>query len=158
MERGMRGVPPVALVCDGGIAWRVVCSGLPALAAAALVAWIAGHARLGAPGQAVAALAAALAAGCVAWRAAAPLPQALAWDGQTWRLGAAGEPGRVDVMIDLGGWLLLRHVSSTPGTPPAWLAVSAAAAGTALHGLRVALQVRVAAAPAGIESPERQPR
>jgi hypothetical protein len=154
----MNGAPPVALVCEGGAVWRGVRAGLPALAAAAFVAWIAGHAGLGLPGQAIAALAAALPAAALAWRAAAPQPRALAWDGEQWRLGPADEAGRVDVMIDLGGWLLLRHTGHGVGAVPVWLAVSGSVVGAALHGLRLALQARVPVSPAGIDSPERLAR
>jgi len=154
----MHGAPPVALVCEGGAVWRGVRTGLPALAAATFVAWIAGHAGLGLPGQALAALATALPVAALAWRRAAPRPCPLAWDGEQWRLGTAGDAGSVDVMIDLGGWLLLRHTSHGVGAAPVWLAVSGSAAGAALHGLRLALQARTPAAHAGIDSPERLAR
>jgi hypothetical protein len=154
----MRGAPPVALTCDGGLVWRAVQAFLPAAAAGALAPWLAGHGGLGVSGQAVAALVFAMAAAAWAWRASAPRPVALAWDGEQWRLGPAGAPGRVDVMIDLGGWLLLRHVGGGARGRASWLAVSAAAAGPALHGLRVALQAAAAAPAAGIDSPERQAR
>ena len=47
------------------------------------------------------------------WRLSAVAPRHLQWDGQTWRLAAVDfdEPGdaiHVRVVIDLGGWLLLR--------------------------------------------------
>ena len=154
----MHGAPPVALVCEGGAVWRGVRTGLPALAAAAFAAWIVGQAGLGSTGQALAALAAALPVAALAWRWVAPRPCALAWDGEQWRLGTAGEAGSVDVMIDLGGWLLLRHTSHGVGAAPVWLAVSGSAAGAALHGLRLALQARTPAAHAGIDSPERLAR
>jgi hypothetical protein len=154
----MHGAPPVALVCEGGAVWRGVRAGLPALAAAAFAAWVAGHAGLGLPGQALVALVAAVPAATLAWRAAAPQPRALAWDGEHWRLGPADQPGRVDVMIDLGGWLLLRHTGDGANAAVTWLAVSGSSAGAALHGLRLALQARAPAAHAGIDSPERLAR
>jgi hypothetical protein len=154
----MHGAPPVALVCEGGKVWHGVCAGLPALALAALVAWIAGHAGLGPTGQALAALAAALPAAGVAWRFVAPQRCSLAWDGELWRLGPAGDAGYVSVMIDLGGWLLLRHTGHGANAATVWLAVSAAAVGAAFHGLRVALQAHAAAASPAIDAPERQAR
>jgi hypothetical protein len=154
----MHGAPPVALVCEGGAVWRGVRAGLPALAAAAFVAWIAGHGGVGPVAQGLAALVAALLAAGVSWRAAAPRSRALAWDGEAWRLGPADEAGTVELMIDLGGWLLLRHTSARAGVAPVWLAVSAQGAGGAWHGLRVALQARAPTMHAGIDSPERPAR
>jgi hypothetical protein len=154
----MHGAPPVALVCEGGAVWRGVQAGLPALAAAALAAWAAGHGGLGLWAQAILALVAAAPAAILAWHAAAPKPRTLAWDGEHWRLGPAGGAGRVDLMIDLGGWLLLRFSADGAGAATAWLAVSGTAAGASLHGLRLALQARAPAAHAGIDSPERLAR
>jgi hypothetical protein len=154
----MHGAPPVALVCEGGAVWRGVRAGLPALAAAAFAAWATGHAGLGLGAQALVALVAAVPVATLAWRSTAQLARTLAWDGEHWRLGPADEPGRVDVMIDLGGWLLLRHTGQRAGAATVWLAVSGAAAGAALHGLRLALQARAPTAHAGIDSPERLAR
>jgi len=154
----MHGAPPVALVCEGGKVWRGVCAGLPALAAASLAAWVAGHAGLAPTAQTLAALAAASSAAGLAWHVAAPQRRSLAWDGEHWRLGPAGDAGHVSVMIDLGGWLLLRHTGHGENAASTWLVVSARMVGAALHGLRVALQAHATAAPPGIDSPERQAR
>jgi hypothetical protein len=152
----MQAAPPVAVVCDGGAAWRAVQVLLQALAAASLAAWVAGHAGAFGPLQAVVAAAAAVLAGGRAWRAAAPQPRLLNWDGEHWRLGPAGDPGQVDVMIDLGRWLLLRHAVVAASRTAHWLPVSAAAAGPAWHGLRIALHARPAAPGSGTDSPQRQ--
>jgi hypothetical protein len=154
----MRGAPPVALVCDGGVVWRGVQASLHALVAAALVAWVAGHMGFGAAMQAFAAAAGAAPAAVVAWLAAAPQARSLAWDGEQWRLGPADHPGTVEVMIDLGGWLLLRHRSTDAAAAPAWLAVSATAGGGAMHGLRAALHAGPASPRRHITSPERPAR
>ena len=52
-------------------------------------------------------------AALLGWRLSAVMPRHLQWDGQTWRLAPldVDEPGdavQLRVVIDLGGWLLLR--------------------------------------------------
>jgi hypothetical protein len=49
----------------------------------------------------------------LAWRHAQVCPRKLQWDGQTWRLGrlASLDPGApvvLEVLFDLGNWMLLR--------------------------------------------------
>ena len=39
----MRAAPPVTVQCTGGLAWRLMRAGLPALAVASLCAWALGH-------------------------------------------------------------------------------------------------------------------
>jgi hypothetical protein len=133
----MRAAPPVSVRCNGGAAWRLVQTGLFALAAAVLAAWTLAQLGLAtawaaAPGLAVAAL---------AWRGCRSREVALTWDGRAWT--ADGIPGRLEVMIDLGTWLLLR-MRLDGGTAPRWIAVSAGEAGLALHGLRAAVHARAA--------------
>lgn len=47
-------------------------------------------------------------------------PRSLRWDGQQWlfaatrRPGSAMTPGELQVLLDLGGWLLLRFTESSP--------------------------------------------
>jgi hypothetical protein len=77
----------------------------------------------------------ALAIAALSWRLAATRPLDLVWDGQRWM--SDGVPGRLDVMLDVGSALLLR-LRPDSGRQPRWLAVTAAEAGPAWHGLRVA--------------------
>ena len=134
----MRTAPPVSVRCTGGRVWQAVQAGLPALAAAALAAWGLGMAERP---LWPAALAAGLAA-LVAWRFAPMRPLALEWNGQRWSV--EGTEGPVEVMMDLGPWLLLRQ---RPHGRPRWLAVSAREAGPAMHGLRAALYAPPPVAP-----------
>jgi hypothetical protein len=59
----------------------------------------------------------------------------LRWDGQEWR--ADGVAGSLDVMIDLGDWMLL-CLRPPQGARRRWIGVSARACGSGLHALRVA--------------------
>ena len=130
----MRQPPPVAVTCSGGVPWRAGRAALAAAAAASFAAWAGGHLRDGALGWPVALLLSGL-AGWSAWRAAAPRPLELAWDGCCW--SADGRPGACEPMLDLGGWLLLRL---RPADAPArWIAVTAGEAGPRWHALRAAL-------------------
>ncbi len=130
----MRAAPAVSVRCTGGPLWRAWCAGLPVLAAAALVSWGFGHAGL--PGLAAGATV------CVvglllawAWWRRPSHTTVLAWDGQEWTVD--GHPGALAVMLDLGGWLLLRlRLGGRPSIR--WVPVSAREAGTAWHGLRAA--------------------
>jgi hypothetical protein len=64
----------------------------------------------------------------------------LVWNGQTWT--ADGAPSRVEVVFDMGSWLLLRL---RPEGIPAkvarwrWIPVAAADVGADFHALRVAV-------------------
>jgi len=153
----MRSAPPVALVCDGGAGWRGLQVLLYMLAVAAFAGWLASHVESGRFGMAAVVLPASAAAGAIAWRALRPRPQRLAWDGERWTAGPQAEAGEVEVMIDLGAWLLLRFTPAAPGAPARWLALSAAAAGGGLHGLRSAVYGRAPQDGATVRSPERQP-
>ncbi|MBZ8140456.1 hypothetical protein CLD22_11165 [Rubrivivax gelatinosus] len=130
----MRHPPPVALTCSGGAPWRVARSALAAAAGASAAAWASAHLGAGSP-SVVFTLAAGLVAGLAGWRLARPLAAELRWDGATWSVD--GVAGALDLMLDLGGWLLLR-LRPAQGAPR-WLAVSAAEAGLRLHPLRAAL-------------------
>ena len=132
----MRAAPAVGLHCSGGFAWRLVQALVPALAAAAVVAWLLGLGER----PVVMALGVVPLVGAIAWGLARPLSQALNWDGQCWRL--AGREGSIEVMIDLGGWLLLRFDAAAPGARSHLVAVSGSDAGPALHGLRAAVYCR----------------
>jgi hypothetical protein len=80
----------------------------------------------------------------LSWRLAAPTTVDLVWDGQRWT--ADGEPGQLDVMLDVGPALLLR-LRPEAGGRPRWMAVTAAEAGPAMHSLRVAAYHRPPALP-----------
>ncbi len=132
----MRPAAAVAVCCSGGAAWRAWCALLPALAVAALLAWL--LQRMEQPAWPAAPLAGVPVAGLAWWRAR-PVPVALRWDGQAWWAGEA--QGDIAVMIDLGRWLLLRHRAAAGGGAR-WIAVTAAEAGAAWHPLRAALYSR----------------
>lgn len=137
----MRQPPPVSVRCAGGAAWRWAVSLLQALAAAALSAWFLAlllGSGLSAQGLAALGAAALVFAATTPWRPRPPV--SLVWDGQVWQRD--GEPGALQVTLDLGPWMLLRLRPVQAGGRPwrrwRWVAVSAAEAGTAWHALRVA--------------------
>jgi hypothetical protein len=74
-------------------------------------------------------------------------PLGLRWDGQAWYLGelpAAVElwaPGRMQVTLDLGFWMLLRFTPSVwaPNSISRWLPVQRLGIETHWHGLRCSL-------------------
>ena len=130
----MRQAPPVGVTCSGGGAWRWAQAALAGLAAAAFITWVLLWLGLGpAPAALAACVGAAVAAGAMAaWQA--PKPASLRWDGAQWSVD--GDAGEVVTMLDLGGWMLLRWRAPAAAR---WLALSAAEAGGAWHGLRAAL-------------------
>lgn len=156
----MRAAPPVAAPLGSGQPERMVITLLHALAGGVLAMWLAQHAgwrTTGALGGAVLAAGAVLAVlgHRLAARALPATADALTWDGQTWRLGnAAATPLRhVVVAVDLGLWMLLR-LHPAPNGDAQWRVASAQAAGSAWHGLRVALSAHAGAAhPALPEAP-----
>jgi hypothetical protein len=135
----VRSAPAVAVHASGGAGWRGVQAVLPAWAAAASVALMAGHLEWGAMPQALAVAAASAAIGFAAWRLASRPATRLVWDGQQW--AADSRPGELSVMIDLDRALLLRLVP-TSGSRTLWVAVTAREAGPAWHGLRAAVYSR----------------
>ena len=127
----MRAAPAVSVCCTGGLPWRGLQTLLPALASGAAGIWALLH--LQAPAWPAAVLM--LFVAVLAWRRASPRQTLLAWDGQRWTAdGVAGEPA---VMIDVGAGMLLR-LRHAPPAAPRWIAVTAAEAGPAWHGLRCA--------------------
>jgi hypothetical protein len=132
--------PAVSVLCRQGGAWRWFRALLAALAGAAFVAWGLAHLQL----ALWPALAFALLAGGLAWWLAQPSPMRLAWDGQHW--SADGRVGRLDLMMDLGPWMLLRlRPADAPGRC-LWLPLGVgdveADTGASLHALRAALYCR----------------
>jgi hypothetical protein len=108
---------------------------LSTLAAAACGVWALQAVQLPLAWAGVLAIAVAL----LSWFQAEPTPVDLCWDGQRWT--ADGQPGQLDVMLDAGSALLLRLRPGT-GRRHRWIAVTAAEAGPAMHGLRVAVYHR----------------
>lgn len=153
----MRAPPPFEMDCRETAPWRAAQAALWALAGACLGAWgvtaldaLDGPlaAALQGPAPALAGvLALTAAAAGLGWRLARPLRAHLAWTGREWVAGFAPQPAagpaQVRLMIDLGGWLLLRvRVPGVPGGPGGrarWLGVARAAAGADWHLLRAAL-------------------
>ena len=129
----MRAAPAVSVICSRAGAWRGALALLPGLAAAALVAWALGHLQR----PAWPALLVAVPVAVWAWRRARPQAVTLAWDGQRW--SADGSPGHLDLMIDLGPWMLLRLRPDKPARRSVWLPVSPVDAGAAWHALRAAV-------------------
>ena len=132
----MRAAPAVSVRCSGGVSWRLFQALVPALAAAALAAWVLSLGQL--PAEPALWVAPAVAA--IAWRCARPAQRVLSWDGQCWRLD--GREGGLEPMIDVGGWMLLRFGATGPRRGRTWVAVCRADAGPALHGLRAAVYCR----------------
>jgi hypothetical protein len=138
----VRQAPPIALTLSGSGAWRVAHVALPALSAAVAVFWL--SLWLALPfALHLAALTSVLIAAMV-WSGSRPRPVHLRWNGEYW--AADGRAGEVDVMLDLGPWMLLRF--RPPDDVPRWLPVPRREAGPAEQGLRAALYARGAAAAA----------
>ena len=132
----MRAAPAVSVQAGRSPGWRTVQTALAAWAATALAAWVLGHLQQPFwPALTLVPLAAAW-----AWRAGRQPPVALVWDGQSW--SADGQTGVLEVMIDLGAWLLLRLRSAEAGRRTRWIPVSRADAGPAFHALRAAVYCR----------------
>ncbi len=86
-----------------------------------------------------------------AWRTTPPV--SLQWDGQRWT--ADGQPGTLQLMMDLGPVLVLR-LHAEAGSQR-WLAVGAREAGAAWHPLRCAVYSRPPRTTPRVLSPERSP-
>ena len=147
----MHAAPPVRMslsadpVVDGFI---VVCA---TAAAASLAAWLSLQLQLAAGVIVVVVSVAALSTlGLTTWtaRSAMRRDKVLAWDGAAWhltceRLPAGGSlqsaSGDLQVMMDLGGWVLLRFTPTTHGSPHSWMAASRRQAGVAWPKWRAAV-------------------
>lgn len=146
--------PAVEVALASGRRDRWLVAAVHALAAAVSGAWLAAHA--GIPLHA-AWPAVALLGGGVGWRMLQPMHGHLRWDGERWwhlpKAGAAHALHGLDLMMDLGGWVLLR-ARCTDGwrgfAPGLWCGISRREAGDSWHGLRLALyQSPGSAAPPG---------
>ena len=116
---------------------------LHAVAFALLGAWMASH--LTVPALQVGPVAGLLAA-WLGWRALQPMRGVLRWDGQAWwhvpHAEAAHPLHSVDLMMDLGGWMLLRARAEPVSRrlrSGRWCGIRHADVGVAWHGLRLAL-------------------
>jgi hypothetical protein len=144
----MRAAPPVQMACDDDGLWQAFGRSLAALAMATAVAWIAAHA-----GQSplVTGLAAAVGAASALLATANPgrlaRPRQLRWDGRSWALDGAG--GQVAVMLDLGGWLLLRFDADSASAPH-WLPLDPAACGAPAQLARAAVHAHAGARRPGL--------
>jgi hypothetical protein len=144
----MHAAPPVRMSLAPDRAWQIARCLIAAAAGANAAAWVSALAQASQAVVATAALAAAaLAAGFAAWamRPANGLPDVLAWDGAVWQWSHGGTPlapGDLRVMIDLGGWLLLRFSLSAPARGVVWRAVSCRQAGPNWRVWRAALHAR----------------
>jgi hypothetical protein len=128
--------PPVSLRCQAGPVWGLVCAGVPALATAVLSAWV----LMQLEQNPLPAVLLAPVVGSLLWSRSRHGAVQLSWDGQRWAVD--GQTVRLDLMMDLGGVLLLRlrpHERPVGGPPTRWLPVTAQDAGAAWHALRVAV-------------------
>lgn len=134
----MRAAPPVGVTCPAAGAWRLAQALLAGVVAAVLLAWAGLH--LGVAGAGVLACLLATGPAVWVWRRQRPAAAELRWDGQRWTVD--GTDAEVDVMLDLGGWLLLR--ARPAAGAGRWLPLSRRDAGPAWHALRAALFSRSA--------------
>jgi len=142
----MRAAPALTIVAARGGAWRALAAALAASSGAALAAWIAAHLDLAPPPEVLAVLAAALAAGCVGWRATRLAALEVGFDGARWSIlvveagpGHAWQ-GQLRAVIDLGDWLLLRFEPDVPhASAPRWLPLARRSVGARWHALRCAV-------------------
>jgi hypothetical protein len=148
----MRTAPPVHMACGRDARWASVVTVLAATAAATSAWWLVR--RMGIPTAAGAAAAAAglAVALFVADRFRRGTQRRLQWDGRTWLLD--GVPGQVEVMIDLGGWMLVRFVTPSQAPGPwagrlQWLPINLGLGGSAPHLCRAALHAE-AGRPTGL--------
>lgn len=136
----MRAAPAVQLALGPDRAWRVAVALLGAAAGASLAGWA--LAWSGVPPAVLSGAACLLAAAAGAWLTCrlSPAPRGrLAWDGAQWQW--CGVEGELEVVADLGPWMLLRFLPWRRGQA-VWLPVGRAAAAAAWHPLRAAVYCR----------------
>ena len=159
----MHGSPPCTITVARFTAWRVAVALVALAVLASLAAWMVGSPLAEAgwvrAGVALGAL------GCLGlaaslWRQPAVR---LRWDGTGWAAAPAGHPeaerpGRLDVAIDLGSFLLLRFVpaSGSGRTAARWIPVGRAGLEREWHAFRCAVHSPTPAAgraPADLRRP-----
>ena len=150
----MRAPPPARALSTSAGTWLGLQKLLFAASAAVAVYWAGAHLGVPGPGLPLASLIFGGVVAAVAGRVLAEPPTLLAWDGAAWSVDVAGaglRPGRPLLMLDLGGWMLVRFdpEGSASGRQARWLPLSRRDAGAAWPALRVALhQDRAAVGPA----------
>ena len=140
----MRSTPPaVEVTLASGRREQGLVAALYAVAFALLGAWMASHAAVSAF---VAWPVAGLLGAWLGWKAVQPMGGLLRWDGKGWwhgqHAGAAHPLHSVDLMMDLGGWMLLRARAEPVSRrlrPGRWCGIGRRDVGAGWHGLRLAL-------------------
>ncbi len=142
----MHGSPSCAIAVARFGAWRAAVAIVAAAALGSLAAW-----RFGSPrgesiwvrGAVAAAALATLALAASLWRVP---PVRLVWDGLVWSVAPVSgaepaTPGRLDVAVDLGAFLLLRFVPAGRRSPAAvcWIPVGRAGLEREWHAFRCAV-------------------
>ena len=140
----MRSTPPaVEVTLAPGRREQGMVAAFYAVTFVLLGAWMASHGMV----PAVIALpVAGLLGAWLGWKSLLPLHGTLRWDGRGWWLGTSGGAAHalhsVNLMIDLGGWMLLRaQAGPTPVSRVSgrWCGVASRDVGEGWHGLRLAL-------------------
>jgi hypothetical protein len=155
----MRSTPPaVEVTLASGRREQQVVAAAHGMALALVGAWLALHSGVVPPLPAAAATAV-LGSWLGLW-VLRPMRGSLRWDGQCWwqldQAGAAKPLRRLELMMDLGGWVLLRaRAGQGPRRllPGRWCGISRQDAGSSWHSLRVALHQGMAGVPAVLAAP-----
>jgi hypothetical protein len=148
--------PPAARFdCHPDPCWRLACRALYGAALAAIVFSLAAHA-----GWTGAALTSVVAVALLipwCWPRAPLLPSRLRWDGQAWWLGLRGiadeQVVQPEVVLDFGGWMLLRLRRRSAWRLPVYLALRRRDQGLAWAQLRVLLWLARTGDEAGDSAP-----
>ncbi len=146
----MRVAPSVQALSCGAGTWLSVQQGLYALSAFVLVYWAGRHIGAGPWGSLLASLGLAIAAAILAGRVLRQPARQLVWDGAQWAVLLTPEhrqAGAVMLMLDLGGWMLVKFAPAEPSAasswrllgPSQWLALSQCDNAAVWAALRVAL-------------------
>jgi len=158
----MHGSPSCTITVTRFAAWRVAVAAVLLAALASLAAWL-----LGSPLGTEAWVRAAVAAGAlVSVALAASLwrqpPVRLRWDGLAWAMGPAADlgaerPGRLEVALDLGSFLLLRFLPAAGAgrVGARWIPVGRAGLEREWHAFRCAVHSPVPAGRAAANEPRR---
>lgn len=129
-------LPVICLELGRGARERGVLSGAYAIAAGCLGGWAQGVWPFGLFDGMPALLM--LVGAAVGWRVLQPLQGRLGWDGRAWWHESPERTCGVQLVWDVGPWVLLR-VWRDDWRRPRWCGVSCRQAGTAWHGLRLAV-------------------
>ena len=123
----MRHAPAVRVPCVAGPLWRALPVALVSLTTMVVVVWLLRLADVEMRWSLAVALISAVVLAQVSWRATRPTHRHLEWNGARWALLVAPQAPPLelkvmDVMMDLGDWLLLR--TRTESGRVHWLPVS----------------------------------